>query len=86
MIIEDKNLASSRPVIENQVLQAGDEVQIIKQQDGAERNTMVYSISFSKTIFLEEDVSKNCKKYPNREFETYKECDDLFILLGSMDN
>ena len=77
--IEDKNLSCSRPVIGNQMFQSGDDIQVIKQKVGSKRETKVYSISFAKNIFVEEDLSKNCMDYPNRKFETYKRCEDTYI-------
>ena len=79
LFIEDKNLAGSRPVIKNQLLIKGDNIEIVKQKSGQERESKTYSVSFSKNIFMEEDISKNCKNYPNKEYETYKGCEDFFV-------
>ena len=77
--IEDKNLVASRPVFENQLLVTGDSIEISKQKNGDKKESKVYSIQFAKNIFVEEDVSKNCKTYPNIEYNSYKSCEDLFI-------
>ena len=75
--LEDTNLSTNRPVVENQMFGSGDNIEIAKHRDGQKKESKQYSISFSKSIFVEEDVSKNCKNYPNKEYETYKACEDL---------
>ena len=46
----------------------------------AEANfTKRYSIEISKNTFVEDDHSKNCRKYPNKIFASYKDCDEQFM-------
>ena len=43
------------------------------------RTTKKYSIEISKNIFVEEDPSKNCQNYPNKQFSSYNDCDESFM-------
>ena len=38
-----------------------------------------YALTLSQKIYLEADVGKNCKNYPNKEFASYRECDENFV-------
>ena len=40
---------------------------------------MAYMVEISKTLFVKEDPSKRCTDYPTEKFETYKECDNLYM-------
>lgn len=38
-----------------------------------------YALTLSQKIYLEADEGKNCKNYPNKEFASYRECDENFV-------
>ena len=38
-----------------------------------------FAVSFSLNVYDEKDKSKNCKQYPNKHYESFKNCDDLEI-------
>ena len=38
-----------------------------------------YTIQISNNIFVPEDKTKNCAVYPNRVFESYRDCDEKFL-------
>ena len=79
IVIEDNKLACSRPRSENQVLFSGDPIEIPKKDKNEDNQFTEYSLTFSKTISLENDASQMCKNYPNEKFQNYKKCDDFFI-------
>ena len=39
----------------------------------------LYVVKIKKNVFVEEDVSKNCRNYPNPDFSSYKECDIKYM-------
>ena len=39
-----------------------------------------YVIKLKENIFVEEDLSKNCVNYPHGKYESYKACDDAFLI------
>ena len=39
----------------------------------------MYALTISQTIDLETDKGKNCQKYPNENFSSYRECDENFV-------
>ena len=41
--------------------------------------TKKYSVEISKNIFVEDDLSKNCLKYPNKNFASYNDCDERYM-------
>ena len=75
-MIEDKDMETSRPVIETQLLFSGNNIEMTEKKEDEAR---VYSVSFTKNIFMEKDLTKNCKNYPNKNFQTYNDCDAAFI-------
>ena len=38
-----------------------------------------YAVTVSQTIDLETDKGKNCIDYPNKNFSSYRECDENFV-------
>ena len=36
-------------------------------------------LEISKNIYLEEDLKKNCRDYPNTDFESFNACDEFYI-------
>ena len=38
-----------------------------------------YAIDIKESVFMEDDPSKNCRVYPNKDFQSYRECDDQFM-------
>ena len=47
--------------------------------DLATVQSKLYALTLSQTINLEADEGKNCKNYPNKEFASYRECDENFV-------
>ena len=39
----------------------------------------VYGIEIRESEFVEDDPSKNCRVYPNKDFQSYREYDDQFM-------
>ena len=38
-----------------------------------------YVVDISESVFVEEDPSKNCRVYPYKDHQSYRECDDQFM-------
>ena len=38
-----------------------------------------FIVSVSQQLFVEEDESKACRNYPNNQFTTFSDCDELFV-------
>ena len=38
-----------------------------------------YIMKIKKNVFVEEDKTKNCRNYPNLDFESYKDCDFQYM-------
>ena len=43
------------------------------------REYISYIVTISQTIDSELDIEKMCKKYPNDEYQKFKDCDNEFI-------
>ena len=78
ILIEDRNLFSTRPVQQNNGFFTGDKIRL-KQNSKNDGIFRAYSFEFSQNIFVEKDSSKNCKNYPNKKFKCYSECDQDFV-------
>ena len=72
--VEDGNLDCDRTIGEHQLHYDGDKVKLL-----SERMKHYFVVEMKKNIFLEEDKSKKCRKYPNQDFSSYRECDNLYI-------
>ena len=44
-------------------------------------------VDIKESVFVEDDPSKNCRVYPNKDHQSYRECDDQFMkdLLSTFD-
>ena len=51
----------------------------IELQDLSTAKSRTYALTLSQTIDLEEDEGKNCRNYPNKNFTSYRECDENFV-------
>ena len=38
-----------------------------------------YGIEISENVYVEEDVSKHCREYPNEEYESFADCDNQYV-------
>ena len=36
-------------------------------------------VDIKESVFVEDDPSKNCRVYPNKDHQSYRECDDQFM-------
>ena len=36
-------------------------------------------IEYKQSVFVEHDPSKKCRVYPNKDFKSYKDCDDAYM-------
>jgi hypothetical protein len=42
-------------------------------------HTVSYVVEMNKYIYVEEDPNINCRKYPNPDFASYRDCDDQYM-------
>ena len=77
-MIEDINIFANRPVQQNNGFFTGDKIFLKQKIDGGGL-FRAFSIEFSQNVFVEQDSSKNCKNYPNMQFESYSDCDQDFV-------
>ena len=66
-------IQTSRDVYDNMLLASGD---AIATTPGS---LTKYVLKISQNIFVEEDESKNCRNYPNEDFDSYANCDDNYM-------
>ena len=74
--IEDQKRSCFRLIKENRLSQAGPLIDI---EDLVEKADHKYIIELSQDTYLENDPSKKCKNYPNKDYETYNDCDDAYF-------
>ena len=43
------------------------------------KNGLKFVLKINQKVFVEEDKSKNCRNYPNEDFESYAACDDHYM-------
>ena len=68
-----KGIETNRDVYDNMLLASGDD---IKTKPGKRYK---YVLKINQKIYVEEDKSKNCRNYPNEDFESYAACDDHYM-------
>ena len=71
--VQGGSLSCSREMLDHMFYASGD---LIEARDG---ELYKYALKISENVFVEEDLSKNCRVYPNEEFESYCACDDQFL-------
>ena len=71
-------LASRREIQEHRLYASGN---AMKLSSGAVKQDTVSSfiVKIKKNVFVEEDRTKNCRNYPNHDFDSYKDCDFQFM-------
>ena len=75
--IEDKRKALVRRSIKsNSFDYEGPQIEL---KDLSTPKIVYYQITLSQTIDLETDLGKRCKNYPNKNFSSYRECDENFV-------
>ena len=70
--LDDSLCDTWRPLIQNKMRNKGSSIILTEKQKRK------YFVSIRQEIFDEEDKSKNCQSYPNKDFESYAECDAFF--------
>ena len=51
----------------------------IRLEKNDRRTWREYFVSLSQVIHEEDDTSKKCKHYPNKDYKSYAECDSIFV-------
>ena len=71
--VQGGSLSCSREIFDHMFYASGDPI------EARHRVFYKYALKISENVFVEEDLSKNCRVYPNEEFESYRACDDQFM-------
>ena len=74
VLLRDTNMNCNRELKDHSFYSTGDSIKLTESQV-----SMAYMVEISKTLFVKEDPSKRCTDYPTEKFETYKECDNLYM-------
>ena len=77
IIPQDRNLFADRPVLNNRLYSRGSPIEF--KNDTKQGAYDKYVLDLSQDVYLEEDTSKQCMKYPNATYKNYNECDTAFI-------
>ena len=72
--IRGKTLASRREIQKHRLYASGHDV-MLSNDDVNQNQFPTYIVKIEKNVFVEEDRTKNCRKYPNLDFTSYKDCD-----------
>ena len=73
ILVEGKGIVTRRDVYDNMLLASGD---AIETRPGS---LTKYVLKINQKVYVEEDKSKNCRNYPNEDFENYAACDDHYM-------
>ena len=73
--VEGSSLSCARDIFDHMFYATGDPI----EAQYRDREFYKYALKISENVFVEEDSSKNCRVYPNEEFESYRACDDQFM-------
>jgi hypothetical protein len=72
--VQGSSLACDRNIRAHLLYSEGDKIRLQKM------NFMrMFVVNLKKNVFVEEDPKKNCRNYPNPEYASYRECDDLWM-------
>ena len=71
--VQGSSLSCARDIFDHMFYTTGDP--IVTQP----KELYKYALKISENVFVEEDLSKNCRVYPNEEFASYCACDDQFL-------
>ena len=74
----DKTLECERPIHANSRFVTGDKVFMDKESD-LNKTTKRYILSIRKNIIDLGNQPKLCRKYPNRKYKSYRDCEHHFI-------
>ena len=67
--VDWQNLATSRPIMQHQLLFSGNDIFLDKSPESIGKS---YSVLLAQEVFVQNDPSKNCKNYPTSRFKSYK--------------
>ena len=71
--LEDKGVTCKRMLKTHAFYTSGSHITLTKEKMRS------YVVKITENVFVEEDASKGCRKYPNPEFSSYGACDDAFV-------
>ena len=70
---QGRHLVSHRDLFHNSFYSTGDAV------IGVPGFYKKYGIEISENVYVEEDPSKDCRDYPNEEYESFADCDNQYV-------
>ena len=70
---QGRHLVSHRDLFHNSFYSTGDAV------IGDPGFYKKYGIEISENVYVEEDPSKDCRDYPNKEYESFADCDNQYV-------
>ena len=73
VLVEGNGIETNRDVYDNMLLANGDAI------DTEPGSLTKYALKIDQKLFIEEDTSKNCRNYPNKDFDSYAACDDHYM-------
>ena len=73
--VEGSSLSCARDIFDHMFYASGDPI----EAQYRDREFYKYALKISENVFVEQDSSKNCRVYPNEEFESYRACDNQFM-------
>ena len=72
--VRGKTLKSQRDIPEHRLYASGDDLKLTKLNQFSS-----YIMKIKENVFVEEDKTKNCRNYPNLDFESYNDCDFQYM-------
>ena len=72
--VKGKTLKSPRAIQEHRLYASGDDLRLTSADLELSKFSN-YIMKIKKNVFVEEDRTKNCRIYPNLDFESFKDCD-----------
>ena len=73
LVLLDPNIFTWRTIVIHKLSIQGDRMLMKENLYGT------YNLDLSQDVFVEKDPTKNCKVYPNSEYESYGECDQAYV-------
>ena len=76
IFLEDKQISCSRTIIYTRLTHSGANIGLDDLGNTVIRR---YVVKINENIRLEENPQAKCRNYPNKDYETYNDCDEDFV-------
>ena len=75
--IQERNkLLKRRPLKSSMLAYNGPDITVSSL---SQSSSFEVALKLSQFIYLETDTERNCRNYPNTDFESYRACDEQFV-------